>query len=233
MTPSRVSVILPFSNQADAVGDIVRGHVAALTKAGIGYELLLVPNGSSDDTTAICRAVAARLPEVRCVEIDGRGWGRAVRAGIAAATGETICYTNSARTQPDDLAQIVGHALRNPALVVKATRHNRHSRLRQLGSFLYNALCAALLRLSTRDVNGTPKAFPANAKTLRNLLRDDDLIDLEFMWRCATAGLSVVEIPIYRDTRRGRSTTGYGSAWRLYVGAIRFWFQIRTEGRVR
>jgi glycosyltransferase involved in cell wall biosynthesis len=233
MTQSRVSVVLPFSNQADAVEDIVRGHIAALGNAGMDCELLLVPNGSSDDTTAVCRAVAARLPGVRCVEIDGRGWGRAVRAGIAAATGETICYTNSARTQPDDLAAIITHALRNPDLVVKATRHNRHSRMRRLGSFLYNALCAALLRLSTRDVNGTPKAFPASASTLRNLQRDDDLIDLEFMWRCRTAALNVVEIPVYRDTRRGRSTTGYGTAWRLYVGAIRFWRQVRTEGRVR
>jgi glycosyltransferase involved in cell wall biosynthesis len=232
MTPG-VSVVLPFSNQDDAVEGIVRGHVAALTKAGIGYELVLVPNGSADDTVAVCRAVAAGLPGIRCIEIEGRGWGRAVRAGIAAATGATICYTNSARTQPDDLARIVTHALRHPGLVVKATRRNRHRRLRQLGSFLYNALCAALLRLSTRDVNGTPKVFPASVATLRDLQRDDDLIDLEFMWRCRTAALNVVEIPVYRDTRRGRSTTGYGTAWRLYIGAIRFWLQIRAEGRIR
>jgi glycosyltransferase involved in cell wall biosynthesis len=232
MTPPQVSVVLPFSNQADAVEDIARGHVAALTKAGIGYELLLVPNRSADDTAAVCHAMAARLPGVRCVEIEGRGWGRAVRAGIAAATGAAICYTNSARTQPDDLARIITHALRNPGLVVKATRHNRHSRMRQFGSYLYNTLCAALLGLSTRDVNGTPKVFPAGATTLRSLQRDDDLIDLEFMWRCATAALKVVEIPVYRDTRRGRSTTGYGTAWRLYVGAIGFWGQVR-KGRVR
>jgi glycosyltransferase involved in cell wall biosynthesis len=233
MTPPRVSVVLPFSNQADAVEDIVRSHVAALTSTAIAHEILLVPNGSSDGTAAACHAVAARLPGVRCVEIEGRGWGRAVRAGIAAATGETICYTNSARTQPDDLDRIISHAMRNPGLVVKATRHSRHSRVRQLGSFLYNALCTALLRLSTRDVNGTPKAFPASATILRNLQRDDDLIDLEFMWRCRTAALRVVEIPVYRDTRRGRSTTGYATAWRLTIGAIRFWRQVRAEGRVR
>jgi hypothetical protein len=52
------------------------------------------------------------------------------------------------------------------------------------------------------------------------------------MWRCATAGLQVVEIPVSTDRRYGgRSTTGFGTAWRLYVGAIGFWWQVRSESR--
>lgn len=234
MTPSSVSVILPFCNQADHVRDIVRSHVAVLADAGIGHEIILVPNGSTDTTNAVCRALAAELPGVRCLQIEGRGWGCAVHCGIAAATGTLICYTNSARTQPDDLNRVLSSALQNPGTVVKATRINRHSRVRQFGSSLYNALCCALFQLSTHDVNGTPKAFPRSASTLLNLRREDDLIDLEFMWRCARAGLTVVEIPVDGDDRRGgRSTTGFATAWRLYAGAIRFWRQVAIEGRSR
>jgi glycosyltransferase involved in cell wall biosynthesis len=232
MTVPAVSVILPFCNQAAEARGIVQGHVAMLAAAGIAHEIILVPNGSSDDTGAVCRAMAAELPGVRCLDIDGRGWGCAVRAGIAAASGTIICYANSARTRPDDLQRILTHAMRNPGQVVKATRVHRHSRMRRLGSSLYNALCGTMLQLSTRDVNGTPKAFPRSATVLRNLQRDDDLIDLEFMWRCARAPLHVSEIPVHSDIRYGgRSTTGYGTAWRLYTGAIRFWWHARTASR--
>jgi len=234
MTSADVSVILPFCNQADYIREIVHSHVAMLAQGGIGYEIILVPNGSIDDTNTVCRALAATMPGVRCLEIEGGGWGRAVRSGIAAADGATICYTNSARTQPGDLKRILDCALQNPGTVVKATRVFRHSRVRQAGSFLYNRLCGTLLRLSTHDVNGTPKAFPRSASTLRNLQREDDLIDLEFMWRCARASLTVIEIPIHGGNRRGgRSTTSWKTAWRLYTGAIRFWRQVAIEDRGR
>ncbi len=132
MTAPRVSVILPFCDQADYVREIVNSHAAMLAESGIEHEIILVPNGSADDTHAVCRTLAATMPAVRCVEIEGRGWGRAVRSGIAAATGTTICYANSARTQPGDLKQILDCAMRNADVVVKATRVNRGSRVRQV-----------------------------------------------------------------------------------------------------
>ena len=64
MTPA-ASVILPFCNQAEYAGTIVRGHVAALTQAGIGHEIILVPNGSTDDTNAVCRPMLRKLSSDR------------------------------------------------------------------------------------------------------------------------------------------------------------------------
>lgn len=229
-----VSIILPFCNQANHVREIVQGHVAMLREAGIEHEVILVPNGSTDATNAVCRALATELPTVRCLEIEGRGWGCAVRAGIATSSGALICYTNSARTQPGNLKKILDDAIRNPCMVVKATRVSRDAWIRRVGSFLFNTLCGALLRLSTKDVNGTPKAFPRSASALLNLQREDDLIDLEFMWRCARSSLTVVEIPIDGGSRRGgRSTTGWKTAWRLFAGTIGFWRRVAIEGRNR
>jgi glycosyltransferase involved in cell wall biosynthesis len=227
MTQLSVSVILPFHNQADDLRGIVQGHVAMLDASGFAYEMILVPNGSTDETLPICEAMAREIPSIRCVEGRG-GWGQAVRAGIAASTGAIVCYTNSARTQSADLKRILIAATDNPGHVVKAVRVARQSWLRRLGSGVYNTLCRVLLQVPTRDVNGTPKAFPRSATALLNLQRDDDLIDLEFMWRCTTSGLIVIEIPVRGDARRGgHSTTGYRTAWRLCTGAIRFWSQAR------
>jgi glycosyltransferase involved in cell wall biosynthesis len=227
MTQPSVSVILPFHNQAHGLREIVQGHAAMLDAAGFAYEIILVPNGSTDDTLAICQSLAAESPHIRCVEGRG-GWGQAVRTGIAASTGAVICYANSARTQSADLQRILECAAENPGHVVKANRLARQAWLRRLGSRVYNTLCRLLLKVSTHDVNGTPKAFPRSATALLHLQRDDDLIDLEFMWRCRTSGLALIEVAVHGDARRGgRSTTGYRTAWRLCTGAIRFWQQAR------
>jgi len=52
---------------------------------------------------------------------------------------------------------------------------------RRAGSLLYNLECRVLLELSVFDVNGTPKVFPAELTELRELRRNDDLIDVEFL----------------------------------------------------
>jgi dolichol-phosphate mannosyltransferase len=228
----KVSLVLPVRNQSDHIAQIVRGHAATLQEIGVPHEIVLVPNGSRDGTDAVCAELAVALPVVRVVNLAQDGWGRAVRCGIAASQGDLICYTNSARTRPEDIKLIVDFALRNPGTVVKATRTFRHSWLRWIGSQLYNRLCVGLFKLRCTDINGTPKLFPRTATTpLLNLSRDDDLIDLEFMWLCLHDRLSVVEIPIHADSRHGGvSSTGWKTAWNLYSGAIRFWRDLRRGG---
>ena len=60
------------------------------------------------------RARQRDTPSVRVVESERGGWGRAVRLGLAAARGDLLCYTNSARTAPQDLALLLLYATAYP-----------------------------------------------------------------------------------------------------------------------
>ena len=62
------------------------------------HEIVLIPNGSTDDTEAVCANLAATIADVRSEPAPRGGWGHAVRHGISKAKGDLICYTNSART---------------------------------------------------------------------------------------------------------------------------------------
>jgi hypothetical protein len=116
------------------------------------------------------------------------------------------------------------YAFANPGTVVKANRRTRDNWTRRLGSMIYNLECRALFDLSNSDVNGTPKAFPRSFGKLMAPTRDDDLIDAEFNWICRREGYPMLEVPIVSTTRRGgKSTTDYGSAFRMYTGAYRMW----------
>ena len=181
-------------------------------------------NGCRDNSLAVCNALAARRAGVRVLECEQSGWGRAVTAGLAAAEGGLLCYTNSARTAPQDLVLLLLYALAYPGVIVKANRKIRDSWWRRAGSLLYNVECRALFDLSYWDINGTPKVFPRTFHRLLALTEPGDLIDAEFSVICRREEYPVVEVPIFSSRRHGGySTTGYRSALRMYWGAYRFW----------
>ena len=62
---SLVSVVLPVHNQADHIGDVVREYAAALGRMPLRHEVVLVPNGSTDATDAVCAELAKELPTIR------------------------------------------------------------------------------------------------------------------------------------------------------------------------
>jgi glycosyltransferase involved in cell wall biosynthesis len=223
-SPGLISIVLPVHNQADHIERIVREYVQELGKVPAPYELLLIENASRDATLDVCRRLAGELPCVKVLIAGKGGWGRAVRLGLENAGGEVISYTNSARTSPQDLVICLLYAVAYGGLVVKANRKIRESWRRRLGSLLFNIECRTLFDLSNWDVNGTPKVFPRSFESLMQLRQIDDLIDTEFCIVCRQHDYPMIEVPIFSTRRHGgRSTTGYGSALRLYVGALRLW----------
>jgi glycosyltransferase involved in cell wall biosynthesis len=222
MTPRLASVILPVYNQAGHIGEILAEHASVLTKLPFPIEILPVVNGRRlDNSLEVCQSLEARHPVIRTLSIEEGGWGRAVRAGLAAARGDLLCYSNSARTTTSELTLMLLYASVHPDSVVKANRKIRDSWVRRLGSLLYNLECRALFDLAYWDINGTPKVFPRALSDLAELQREDDLIDLEFNVVCRKRQYPVIEVPIFSARRHsGRSTTGLRSAIRMYWGAI-------------
>jgi glycosyltransferase involved in cell wall biosynthesis len=200
----------------------VHGYLAALDNLGRPYEILVVTNGCTDSSVAVARRLADDRPEVRTLDLAAPGWGRAVNAGLREARGDTLCYTNCARTTPEMLTLLLIYERAYPQVVLKANRKIRDNWRRRLGSLIYNLECRALFDLAMWDINGTPKVFPRTFGKLLELSRDDDLIDLEFASVCSREGYPVLEVPLLATQRHGgRSTTSYSSALRMYVGAYR------------
>lgn len=214
------SIVLPVHNQADHLARVVQSYLEVLPTDG-SSQVLLVPNGCTDDSVVVCQRLADGSSAVAVVSCERSGWGAAVRTGLAAASGDRLCFTNLARTSARDLQAVLFLAQANPDAAVKAVRTGRERWLRRAGSAAYNAQARLTFGVRSRDVNATPKAFPRGFSPLLHLTRDDDLLDLEFVVSCQENGFALLEVPI-RDTRRhgGRSTTGWRTAMRLYTGAL-------------
>jgi len=227
------SIVLPVHNQADHIETVVREFDTVLANSlRMRREFILVVNGSADGSVEKCREIAQRYQAVRVIETERRGWGGAVKLGLAASRGDTLCYANSARTTARELAIILLHAALDDEVVVKATRKIRDSAVRRIGSLLFNIECRALFDLANWDVNGTPKAFPRRFAGLLALDRADDLIDLEFVVRCRLENYPILEVPIFSTSRRGgRSTTNLRTAAGLYLGCFKMWRDLKDERR--
>ena len=224
----QVSIILPVYKQASHIEQVVKAYIDALNHVRIKYDVILAVNGNTDNSLAVCRDIEAGCHFVNTVYSHRAGWGKAVRLGIRAGGGSLLCFTNSARTSPEDLVRVVLYAILNPGHVIKAKRKNRDSLVRRVGSLLYNLQCRCLFGIWNWDLNGTPKVFPRSLEKLLEMRRSDDLLDLEFNMICRAEGYPILEVPVFTNRRfAGQSTTTFWSAIRMYVGAYKMW----REGR--
>lgn len=231
MNYSLISLVLPAYRQADDIGKIVHSYAAGLSSLSVPYEMVLAVNGPADGTLEACLALQGVVQTVKVVQTPA-GWGHAVHCGIGSASGDLLCYTNSARTSVKSLLRVLGTAIANPGVVVKASRStNRDNIRRRIGSLLYNLECRWLLDVPSWDVNGTPKAFPRTHQRLLSLETRSDLIDLEFCVTCWRYDYPLLEVPTRDEGRHGgASTTNSRSALHMYAGAYRLARQWRDRG---
>ena len=191
------SIILPVLNQEDHISRIIREYHKALAK--IEHEFILVVNPSSDNSLLVSHALVKELGKetVRVVPSKHKGWGRSVLIGLDKATGDILCYTNSSRTTPEDLGLAIRLAQFSPEqdYVIKAMRRFRKSRVRRIGSLIYNIEARTIFDLASWDVNGTPKVFSRNIYQKVHLKERGDLIDLEFLVESKRNGFLVTNPP--------------------------------------
>lgn len=212
MSDPHVSVVLPVLKPSPELADVAARHATALAELGVPFELILVGTAPP--------ALPAHA-SVRTIPAPGSGWGAAVRAGLAAARGRTLCYTNGGVDAAELLTMLRG-ALASPSFVVRVNRKTRSSLPRRIGSLAFNGLCRRLFRLSCWDVNGTPKVFDrVHHAALLALRSTNDLIDLEFTIRCHREGYDVIEHPVHTNAVQNERPLGLAEGTALFLGAWR------------
>ncbi|MGH8612354.1 MAG: glycosyltransferase family 2 protein [Gammaproteobacteria bacterium] len=87
-----LSIVVPAYNEAASVGDTVAGIRATMGIHGVPYTLILVDDGSTDETPMRLAALAAEYFATTCVVTHSRnlGLGRAIASGYAAATTDWV-----------------------------------------------------------------------------------------------------------------------------------------------
>jgi glycosyltransferase involved in cell wall biosynthesis len=199
--------------------------------ADVAPEIVVVDDGSTDGTAAAAAAAGARV-----VQLEGnRGKGAAVRAGMLAASGRTVAFTDADLAYPPDLLRDLLVAVEDGWDVAVGSRWHRDSRalarpslLRRVSSRLFNLLTATVLLGQYRDTQCGCKAFRSDvARLLFGHTRLDGFaFDVEVLHLVERYRLSLTEVPV-QVTDGGSSTVRVASA---ALRMIRDLFRIRRWG---
>ena len=214
--PPAVTVVLPAHNEADMLEDSVREVASGLRERGRPFEIVVVENGSGDNTAAIANRLAGEYPEVRALSLPEPDYGRALRAGLLAASGDVVVNFDVDFCDLGFLDRAVPmvEAADGPAVVVgsKRTAGSEDSRSwqRRLVTGVFSSLLRYGFGLTVSDTHGV-KAMrrEAMAPLARHCRNGADLFDTELILRAERAGLRAAEIPVeVVEKRPARSSIG-------------------------
>lgn len=203
-----LTVVLPARNEADNLKAVVEETCAAMRRAGIRGEVLVIDDGSTDDTAAVAAGLTG--PGVRLISFSAnRGRAFAIAEGFAQAAGTAVAVMDSdGQYDPDDLAPMLA-VIAGGADVANGWRVERaDSVMRRLVSGVYNAvLMRGLLGVRSRDANSGLKVFrtgslPALGYDPTGFRRGHRYL---VAWAQAR-GLRVVDVPIRHRPRAAGSS---------------------------
>ncbi len=122
-----LSVVVPAYNEADKIENTINTIGSYLQKFE-SYEVVVVSDGSTDDTGAVVTSLAAADPRVRLMELrPNRGKGWAVRTGMLAANGEIVIFSDADLSVPFEELDKLLAALEQGADIAIASRGLRES----------------------------------------------------------------------------------------------------------
>jgi glycosyltransferase involved in cell wall biosynthesis len=197
--PSSVSIVIPAMNEADSIA----GVVSELRRTAPWREIMVVDDGSADDTAAQARSAGA------CVVRHpyNKGNGAAVKSGIRKASGEYILIIDADGQHPPEDAQRIAARLGEFDLVIGArAASTQASAARRAGNALLNNLASYL---TSRPIPDLTSGFRgARAECLREFIH---LLPNGFSTPTTTtlafikAGYNVAFEPIHARQRSGHS----------------------------
>ncbi len=202
-----VTILLPCFNESRTVGRCVRAALAWLAASGTKGEVIVVDNGSSDDSAALATEAGARV----LVEPE-RGKGHAVAAGIAAAAGAIVVLADSDGTYDLEHLDPLVEPLRGGYDMVTGNRLAGEMEPgsmpwlhRHIGNPVFSGLIGLITRQRFGDCLSGLRAFRREAWERMAPQATGFELESEICLRAGRRGLRLAEVPVPYAARQAQS----------------------------
>lgn len=223
-----VSVVIPAYNEAGNIGPLVAAVDKMFRESGLHGELVLVNDGSTDETLAVANELAAAHDFLRVMSYQpNRGLTHALETGFKGARGDILVfYPADLQYSPDDIPRMV-EKVNEGYDIVTGWKQGNYSKKRV--SAIYNWLSRVLFKVTVHDLNSV-KAFRKEVIDAIDFRPD---FHRYMVVMAAQAGFTAgeVKVPLYERTS-GKSK--FGSPWRVLVGLldlVSVWFQFSFRSK--
>jgi glycosyltransferase involved in cell wall biosynthesis len=209
-----LSVVIPAYNEENGIAEIVTRVLCVeedLVNVGVdSLELLVVDDGSKDQTAQITRKISENFKTVRLIQHPkNRGYGAALKTGFSQAAGELIGFLDADGTYPPEyFPALCKEALNGGDLVVGSRMAGAESQMpvtRRVGNFFFANLLSILGRHQITDSASGMRVFKKEVLELIYPLPDGLNLTPVMSTRAIHEGIMMREVPIPYSERVGRS----------------------------
>lgn len=227
-----LSVFFPCYNEEGNIEPLARKATAVLSGMVRQWEIIIVDDGSKDNTGAIADGLAAADSRIRVVHHRvNKGYGSALRSGFAAARMDYVFYTDG--DGQFDLSEIDRLlAIRESADIISGYRLKRQEGFRRkLNSTCWAWLVQRVLSFRCRDVDSAFKLYRRRIFDDFELKSTGALIDAEVLARATHAGYTIKTVGVSHLPRQSGNPTGakLGVIFKAFKELLRLRKDIRAK----
>jgi glycosyltransferase involved in cell wall biosynthesis len=219
-----VSVLVPAKDEAENLPLFMEQARAVFAATPGRYEVVVIDDGSEDDSWNVLQRLTAEYPFLRAVRhATRRGIADALRTGYLNSRGDILVfYPADLQYKPEDIPRLVAPILENRSDIVTGYKEGKYEKAFVSG--IYNRLSRSLFKVNVRDLNSV-KAY---RREVMDALPDRPDWHRYMVVMAAADGfsLSEVSVPLY-PRNAGESKFGLG---RIPVGVLDMlavWFELR------
>ncbi len=223
-----ISVFFPCHNEAAAIEALIRKTIDVLEAISTDYEIIIVDDGSTDDTAQIADRLAAEIPAVRVVHHETNlGYGAALQSGFRTAAKELVFYTDG--DAQFDIAELAGLLpfMQQYDIVSCYRRKRREGLLRRFNAFCWGKLVSIVFGMKLRDVDCAFKLYKRRIFDDIEMKSTGALIDAEILARARKKGYTITQCPVSHYPRRAGRSSGANIA--VIARAFAELFKLRRQ----
>ena len=203
-----VSAFFPCYNDADAIGKMVRDVYTTLERVVDDFEVIVVDDGSADDSVRVLRELQLVYPLLRVVvHPENQGYGAALMSGFAHATKQWVFYTDGdAQYDATEVAAVIAAATESTDIVqgVKIGRGDPFHR-KVIGR-VYHHVVRLMFNLHVHDTDCDFRLIRQSLLDRVQLSSTTGCICVEMMRKFERVDATFVEVPVHHYARpHGRS----------------------------
>lgn len=218
--PGSLSLVLPAHNEAENIEIVVRRAIAILPRYTEDFEIIVVNDGSRDQTPKIIDRLAREDERIRPVHHPrNRGYGGALKSGFSASTKTYVMFMDADRQF--DIADI---RLLSPFVplfdIVAGFRMERSDPIhRRINAEIFNIAVRVLFGVHMRDLDCAFKVFRGELLRSLELTSSGALINAEIQAKLRRQGATLVQVGVPHHPRVAGQATG--GSMRVILRAMR------------
>jgi glycosyltransferase involved in cell wall biosynthesis len=227
------TIIIPVFNEADIVETNTRSLVAYLAGLNRSFEVLLISNGSTDQTERLCAGLSRDDQRVRYYSLPKKGVGRAFAVGVTEARFDRLVSVDMDLSIDLDFIPRALDYLENISVVVGSKKKGiQHRPLwRRAGSTIFIITARLLLGLKFEDYSIAAKAYRRDV-----ISQYLDRIDygtfyvMDILYHALSDGFSAIEIPVWCLDRRPSKFNLPREALYRFRNLFLLWWRYHVRG---